>query len=174
MVDYQRLHLQHSSNSNDTGKYGDEGPFDVPSEMQGTWYSADYNSDSTVTFKAHTMTSSADGETSTLKLYKQGNQFLAGDDVNNKTIIDATKDWGSAKMMHANDLDFLNIRGWCQSAGDGDSYAIHTETINGKPVKVLVLAGGAGFWTSAVYYQSQDLAKQQTDAHYDDLIYQDD
>lgn len=37
-----------------TGKYGNKGPVNVPSKMQGTWYTADDGSDGTVTFGSHT------------------------------------------------------------------------------------------------------------------------
>ena len=67
-----------------------------------------------------------------------------------------------------------SIQGWCQGAGDGSFFAVHTETIDGKKVKVLVQAGGATIATDAVYYQTQSLAHQNKDTEFDDLHYADD
>lgn len=156
-----------SSASNDAGshKYGRLGTVNVPADMQGTWYSADNDSDSTLSFGPHSLT--ADGQTS--QLYKQGN--WDGSDAD-QSVQDATSTWLSAKFYDVHGLHFLNVRGWTQSAGDGSSFAVHTETIDGKQVKVLVSAGGAGFWTDSVYYQTKDLAQDNADRQFDDLTYQ--
>ena len=160
-----------SSNGDTTShQYGREGKVTVPAEMQGTWYSADYDSNSTITFGKNTITN--DGSTS--YIYKQNSSFLEGDQNMNQSVQDATKDWVSGNFVDLHGLHFLNIRGWCQNAGDGSSFAVHTETINGKQVKVLVAAGGAGFWTEGVYYQNKAMAQQQADKKFDDLHYMDD
>lgn len=162
------------TSSSDTGKYGNEGPIDVPSELQGTWYSADNDVNATINFTAHTYKFSStedDGDSTTLKLYKQGK--LAEDEMEDQAVQDATKDWGRTSFMDVKGMHWMNIQGWCQSAGDGSFYAVHTETINGQKVKVLVQAGGADLHTDAVYYQSPSMAKQQADTEYDDLDYMD-
>lgn len=62
-----------SSNGDTTShQYGREGKVTVPAEMQGTWYSADYDSNSTITFGKNTITN--DGSTS--YIYKQNSSFL--------------------------------------------------------------------------------------------------
>ena len=63
---------------------------------------------------------------------------------------------------------------WCQGAGDGSYYAVHTETIDDQQVKVLVSASGAGPWSDAVYYQTPSQAHQNKNAKFDDLHYRDD
>lgn len=163
-----------SSSANSThasvGKYGNQGTVNVPTAMQGTWYSAEYG-DSSITFGAHTLAvhGDGDGEGSQLTLYRQDPH--ADFDMDDHSIQNATKSWGRTTFNNVDGLNFLTVQGWCQSAGDGSSYAIHTETINGKKVQVLVEAGGAGFWTEGVYYRSQSMAKQQAKVHYDDLHY---
>lgn len=66
---------------------------------------------------------------------------------------------------------WLNVMGWVQSAGDGESYAVHTEDLDGKSVKVLVAASGAENWVDTVYFPSQDLDDQYGDQQFDDLNY---
>lgn len=159
---------EHSDSA--TGKYGNKGPFAVPGDMQGTWYSADNDDESTMTIDGHSMT--IDGDT--LKLYHQDPQFARDNDQPSDAQVQATKKWGRTQYLHADDGTWLNVQGWFQGAGDGSSYMVKTETIDGKPVKVLVVAGGAGPWVEAVYYPTKALAQQQADQKYDDLHYQDD
>lgn len=93
-----------ASTSGDVGKYGNKGPVNTPSEMQGTWYSADKNSDGPITVGKNTIQT---GDT-TMKLYKEG----SGVDTEDQSVQDATKDWGSATFMDQDDLHWLNVRGW--------------------------------------------------------------
>ncbi|MDE6947993.1 MAG: hypothetical protein K2O90_00465, partial [Limosilactobacillus sp.] len=161
-----------TSNSGNDHKYGRIGTIDVPSEMQGTWYSADNDADSTMTFGPHSYTYSYDDDSGTTQLYKQDPQF--GEDEDNYTNEDvqkATKNWGKVSYLNIDGERWLNVRGWTQSAGDGESYAVKTETIDGKQVKVLVVGGGAENWVDAVYYQSKDMAQQNADKKFDDLHY---
>lgn len=165
-----------SGSSTNTGRYGNEGTVNVPAEMQGTWYTADNDSNGSITFGQHTYKFTGedafDGDTQTL--YKQSNSFLEDD--NNATdegIAKATKGWSRAIFVNAKGMHWLCVHGWTQTAGAGTYFAVHTETINGKQVKVLVEAGGADMHVDAVYYQSQDMAKQQADTKYDDLDYMD-
>lgn len=157
-----------------TGQYGNQGEFTVPSNLRGTWYSNDYDSSATITITAHTITTTEDGDTTTIHLYKQDGDFLSGSQSEDQSIQDATKNWGSAQIMKAHGLTYVNVRGWCQTAGDGESYAFHTEEIDGQSTPILVSASGAGFWTDGVWYQSKAQAQQHADHHFDDLFYQDD
>lgn len=164
-----------AGSSTAAGKYGNEGPVSVPSEMQGTWYTADNDTNGTLTFGQHTYKyDGPDGGGEQLTLYKQNNAFL--EDESNGTdqaIAKATKNWARAAFTDAKGMHWLTVRGWQQTAGAGTFFAVHTETINGKQVKVLIEAGGADMHVDAVYYQSQDMAKQQADTKYDDLHYMD-
>lgn len=66
-----------TSSSTTTGhQYGRQGVVTVPAEMQGTWYSSDYGSNSTITFGKNTILGE-DGQQ--YHLYKQDPNFLAGD-----------------------------------------------------------------------------------------------
>lgn len=155
---------QSSSSSNDgSGKYGNEGAFNVPSEMQGTWYS----SDGSIALHGNTITTS-DGD---VKLYRRSPSFVNSDEFNDSAVQEATKDWGVAHMFSDNGMQWLNVMGWVQSAGDGESYAVHTEDLDGKSVKVLVAASGAENWVDTVYFPSQDLDDQYGDQQFDDLNY---
>ena len=164
-----------TSNSGNDHKYGRIGTIDVPSEMQGTWYSADNDSDSTMTFGPHSYTYSYDDDSGTTQLYKQDPQWAQDEDnYTNEGIQNATKNWGKVSYLNIDGKRWLNVRGWTQGAGDGESYAVKTETVDGKQVKVLVVGGGARNLVDAVYYQSKDMAQQNADKKFADLHYQDD
>ena len=84
----------------------------------------------------------------------------------------ATKNWGMAGMgsRRVHGINYMNVRGWMQEAGDGDFYGLHTE--NGQ--SVLVLAQGAGPWVSGVAWKTPQLAQQYKHKKFKDLYYQDD
>ncbi|GKT03765.1 hypothetical protein [Furfurilactobacillus entadae] len=63
---------------------------------------------------------------------------------------------------------WINLKGWYQSAGDGDFYRVGQETINGKKTPVLFAAGGADVWTNQHFYTSKRLANQMKDHHFED------
>lgn len=153
-----------------TGKYGNKGPFEVPGDMQGTWYSADNDDDSTMTISDHAMVIDGDD----LKLYHQDAQYARDNEQPSDEQVSATKDWGRTQFLHDDGGTWLNVQGWFQGAGDGTSYMVKTENIDGKPVKVLVVGEGAENWVTAVYYPTKAMAQQQADQKYDDLHYQDD
>lgn len=152
------------------GKYGNKGPFAVPADMQGTWYSDDGDDESTMTIDGHSM--NIDGDT--IKLYHQDPQFAQDNAHPSDAQVQATKEWGRTQMLHDDGGTWLNVQGWFQGAGDGESYMTKTENIDGKPVKVLVVGEGAENWVAAVYYPTKALAQQQADQKYDDLHYEDD
>ncbi|KRL06420.1 DUF4767 domain-containing protein [Liquorilactobacillus hordei] len=83
-------------------------------------------------------------------------------------------DWGSASTTNVRGINFLNIRGWNQTAGDGDSYGVKQENADGQNIDVMIEAGGADFWCSQTYYTSTDLAKKLQGQKYDDITYYDD
>ena len=176
VVDQRSGDSNSSSSTNHSGndhKYGRVGTIDVPSEMQGTWYSADNDADSTITFEPHSYTYSDGDNSGTIQLYKQDSQFGEDEDnYTNEDVQNATKNWGKVSYLNIDGERWLNVRGWTQSAGDGESYAVKTETVDGKQVKVLVVGGGAGNWVEGIYYQSKDMAQQNADKKFDDLNYQ--
>lgn len=153
-----------------TGKYGNKGPFAVPGDMQGTWYSADNDDDSTMTISDHSMVIDGDD----LKLYHQDAQYARDNEQPSDEQVKATKEWGRTQFLHDDGGTWLNVQGWFQGAGDGTSYMVKTENIDGKSVKVLVVGEGAENWVTAVYYPTKAMAQQQADQKYDDLHYQDD
>lgn len=105
-------------------------------------------------------------------IYKQDPAFLNNDsNITNQAIMKATKNWMRGMFVNAKGMHWLLMHSWMQTAGAGTYYAVHTETINGQQVKVLVEAGGADMHVNAVYYQSQSMAKQQAGTKYDDLNY---
>lgn len=166
-----------SSSSSSTGKYGNEGAVTVPAEMRGTWYTADNDSEGSVTFGKNTFQytgDDADGN-DVSHLYKQSKDFAMDDDaMMDHGTQEATRNWMRTNIFDHEGMHWLHMEGWCQSAGDGSYFAVHTENIDGKQVKVLVQAGGAGMWTDSVYYQTKDQAQQNADRKFDDLHYQDD
>lgn len=161
------------SKNSTTGQYGNEGPVTVPSELQGTWYTADNDESGSITFGAHSYKyTGGDNDGNQMMIYKQNPSFLANDsNVTDQAAMKATQNWMKGSFTDAKGMHWLSLRGWMQTAGAGSFFAVHTETINGQQVKVLVEAGGADMHVDAVYYQSQSMAKQQADTKYDDLDY---
>lgn len=156
-----------SSSSTKTGKYGNEGAVNVPADMQGTWYSKDGK----VTFGKNSIT--IDGEKG--YLFRQSKEFGENEDnYTSKSVMDATKDWRRTSIFDDRGMHWLNIQGWTQSAGDGASFAVHYENIDGHSVKILVQGGGAEEWVDTIYYQSPDLAQQYGNHKFEDLHYRDD
>lgn len=153
-----------SSSSDGSGKYGNEGAFNIPAEMQGTWYS----SDGSIALHGNTITTSD----SDCKIYRQSRSFANSDQMMDDSVADATRGWLSGTIYDSQGMHWLNLRGWAQTAGAGTSYAVHTENIDGKNVKVLVVAGGAENWVLGTYFETQDLADQYGDQQFDDLNYE--
>lgn len=168
-------HSGSSTSSTAKGKYGNQGPADVPSELQGTWYSTDDDENATVTFGQHNFHEKDDDDSTDLSLYKQDPDFLANDsNATDQSIQEATKHWGKVSTANAKGMHWFNIRGWTQTAGDGTSYAVHTENVDGQEIKVLVVAEGADYETEEVYYQTEALANKYGNKKFDDLNYGDD
>lgn len=54
-------------------------------------------------------------------------------------LVEKTKNWGRASFRKAHGIEYLNVMGWMQGAGDGTFYGPHTE--NGQPVLVIAEGG---------------------------------
>lgn len=163
-----------SSSEKKSNIQGDKGLFNIPSGMQGTWYTY-YDSEnklSTLTIGKNTISSSDSNQKSELHIIDK--EFFSNHDYFKmpKSYQNATKNWGMVQMMNEriHGIDFMNVRSWMQSAGDGEYYGLHTE--KGQPV--LVAASGAGAWTDCVYWKTPQLAKQYKHQKFDDLYYHDD
>lgn len=162
------------------GQYGNEGYFDIPKNLQGTWYAVsnlDINKGDITKFviTAHTIEVTTQGEnggTVTETLYKQNKDWAAGHSDNpDEATVNATKNWARVTTMNAHGSDWINTQGWLQSAGDGAYYTVKTETIDGKQVPVLVSAGGVSVQADNVAYHSLDMAKANQATKFDDISY---
>lgn len=158
---------------------GRTGYFAIPAEMQGTWYSAsDYDDETTHTkyvFGQSTIFTQDDkhnrkGHTTTL--YTRATNYKAPDYPSEEQIKKA-EGWGLPKIVQYKGINYLNVMGWYQGAGDGEYFAVHTENIDGNDVQVLVLAGGASIWVDGIAYRSQAMAEKMQDQRFDDLNYSD-
>ena len=149
---------------------GDDGLFNVPTEFQGTWYT--YNDDKMSIIKISQNKINVDNYVQELHKVKAGflDKYTYGD--MSASYHKATKNWGMAGMgsQRVHGINYMNVRGWMQEAGDGDFYGLHTE--NGQ--SVLVLAQGAGPWVSGVAWKTPQLAQQYKHKKFKDLYYQDD
>ena len=158
---------------------GRTGYFAIPAEMQGTWYSAsDYDDETTHTkyvFGQSTIFTQDDeynrkGHTTTL--YTRAANYKAPD-YPSKEQINRAEGWGLPKIVQHKGINYLNVMGWYQAAGDGEYFAVHTENIDGNDVQVLICAGGAGVWVDEIAYRSQAMAEKMQDHQFDDLNYSD-
>lgn len=158
-------------NSQANHEFGRQAVFTTPKAMRGVWYSSDGNQQTTLTIREHTISVSTNGNTTKSWLYKQYADFLSSPDAKNPSVQRLTKDWQSAKMVDAHDMNWLNIRGWCDTENKGEFYVLHRETINDKKTTVLVSANGDKVTTDNVFYKSQSMAQKQANHHYADLDY---
>ncbi|MDO4902724.1 MAG: hypothetical protein Q3959_00515 [Limosilactobacillus sp.] len=156
------------------GKYGNKGFFKVPTELQGTWYSVSDKGTATITFGSHSIDAHNSREVSDLKatFYKQDPNFMSTRPDLDQSIVDATQSWFTFHINFSNGVNWINTRGWCQTAGAGMFFGVHTETINGTKVQVMLVASGANANVGEVYYRTLGQAKQQKDVKYSDINYE--
>ena len=176
---YSSSEKSSSENSSSTQKSniaGDEGLFDIPANLQGTWYSADHFSsedddDSIMTIKisAHTIFSDDGSYSGTTTIHKMAKDFDFTDTKysQNKEYQKATKDWGRGFIGTIGGQKMLNVRGWLQGAGDGGYY--YTTQEEGQTV--LVTAGGAGAWADAIYWKDKASAKKYANHKFSNIRY---
>lgn len=125
----------------------------LPNKLQGTWYSYDEGKLNTLTITSNKIISNGDTET----IHARPKNADAMKAANHPT-------WGVAMIFPklARGIRLLNVRGWNQTAGDGDDYGI----INTNGMTVLDLAGGAGAETDANFFKSKQQAKQNKKKQY--------
>ena len=162
--------------SNSTGKKsnlpGDDGLLNVPTELQGTWYTYPAADNKLETIKISQ--NKIDNGYSSLELHKINAKF-ANDHLYSdmsKSYRNATKNWGMAQMIgkKIHNINYLNVRTWMQGAGDGIYYGAHTES--GQ--SVIVIGEGAELWTNSVAWKTPQLAQQYKHKKFRDLFYRDD
>ena len=127
----------------------------IPSELQGTWYTAD----------------TGNGNIDTLTVSGDKINDEAGFSMNvkkeNTDKADSDSLSGYMKQTTINGIKFYSFTNMGQEPGQGSTYlARHTE--NGQ--EVIVSANSKGT-TNAVYWKSKDLAKQNTNKQFSDLKY---
>ena len=160
-----------SAQNNQSNLAGDAGLFDVPAELQGTWYAYPDGSDemSILKISSHSIN---DGE-GTTELHKMKNEFLDKMDPTKlpKSYQKATENWGRTSMIDkkVRNISWMNVSGWLQTAGDGEFYGSYTE--EGQPV--IISAHGAGIWADTVYWKTPALAKQYKGKKFKGLGWQD-
>lgn len=138
----------------------------TPEAMRGTWYSKDENGMRKLVISDHEITFiSPDGETNHAILYKRTNDIPS--DVS-ESERQSKEEWKSAGNIGTNGI---SMRGWYQQQGGGEHFFTHEEEIDGQKVPLVLYGFGANDLTDYVYYPSEDLADQQSDAKYDDINY---
>lgn len=134
--------------------YGIAKVFTTPKATRGTWYyreKGDKNI-SKVKITAHTI----DGK----KLYVPSQTFFKKNVYNVSTkkrnqFIKKTQNIYAGSLYKKG----FNVNNWVNLAGAGDYYIPVTRTVNGKKVKALRLATGAGPYTAAYAYKNKALVK---------------
>lgn len=145
---------------------GDGGLFDVPSAMQGTWYTADNDDDSSMTITAHTIQYSDDDD-GPAELHKWDSSYDTNPNYWSDSYRQATKHWWQASWTNKNGINFIRTFTWGQVASVPSFFGLHTE--EGQPV--IVVALGADAENSSVYWKSQALAEKYADQKFSDLPY---
>lgn len=142
---------------------GDEGLFSVPAQLQGTWYSYSEGKMQRLVITDHSVINGQEEQ----QLHKQQHDFDFERFEKDKTYMEKTANWGRAVMASAHGIDFMNVQGWTQGAGDGESYGI--KNLAGQTA--LVTASGADFWTDEVFWPTEALARQFAHKKFPDLDY---
>ncbi|MFD1394177.1 DUF4767 domain-containing protein [Lacticaseibacillus jixianensis] len=122
------------------------------------WYTNDHGTTDTVSFEANALTEAG----SKMPVYWRSERTGADKawDEGTSTAEDQSRmSWGVADHQGA----WVDVRGWYQAAGDGESYRISNQTLGGQTVPVLETASGAGLWVNSNYYPTQALATQNQD-----------
>ena len=136
----------------------------VPAALKRAWYGYDQDGKlDTVTITDDTLI--ADGSKVYLHV-RNGNTDPSQDTEHS--------DWASVTQQNIRGINFVNLKGWNQTAGAGEYYGVKQESYNGQNIDVMVEAGGAGAWCSQTYYSSADLAKKLQGQKYNDITYYDD
>lgn len=170
-VNDERNNEQSASDSNKTNLPGDEGPFNMPTAIQGTWfgYRPNTNKLTLINIGPHEFSWKSGSDGSTEVLHKMNPNFLNKIDPNKlpKSYQKATQNWCRASFVpkKVRNINWVNISGWLQTAGDGEYYGLHTE----EGQTVLVSAHGAGIWADTVYWRSPALARQYKDKEFKGL-----
>ncbi len=147
---------------------GDAGLFDLPSQMQGTWYSVVDGHENKMMIGQNTVSYVNSDGSSTLTLHTLKKDFDISNYMLKPDYQNQTKGWGRAGQMNYNGFNMINIHGWNQSAGAGEYLYWAQE----KGQTVLVQGSGANAWTDAVYWKNQSDAQANVDAKFDNLLYQ--
>lgn len=166
------------NNQNNSKVPGDLGYYHIPTSMQGTWYgySEDSNKISVMTISDHEISDSVSKYKTELHKpdFKVIGKYMDGNKIPS-SYQKVTKNWGRVKWEHAHGghevdpINWMNVRGWLQDAGDGEYYGLTQE--HGQTV--LVSAHGAGIWADSVYWKNPDLAKKFKNEKFKNLHYQD-
>lgn len=134
--------------------YGIAKTFTTPKATRGTWYYRE-KGDKTIS-KVKITAHSVDGK----KLYVPSQKFFEKNVYNvsakkRNQFIKKTENIYAA----ANYKKGFNVNNWVNLAGDGEYYIPVTRTVNGKKVKALRIATGAGPYTAAYAYKTKKLAR---------------
>ncbi|QNQ80546.1 DUF3642 domain-containing protein [Lactobacillus sp. PV034] len=153
---------------------GDEGLFDIPADMQGTWYSADNagndnSSITTLTLDKHRISYRNQEESGTVILHKMTKGFDFSRYVQDQSYTEATKNWSRGYLETYRGRRLLHTYSWMQSAGAGGYYYLAHE--DGQTV--LVSASGAGMWANAIYWKDQATAQKNANKSFSDIPTQD-
>ncbi|OYS04193.1 lipocalin/fatty acid-binding family protein [Lactobacillus johnsonii] len=162
-----------SNDSTSSSIPGDDGLFNMPSELLGTWYVADYidGSVNEVTIKKNVISGEDSGEHFTQKLHKMKKDFdLTSYVQGHSSYHDVTKDWARVVVLSENGERKINVRAWLQGAGDGEYYNLATE--HGQTV--LVEGGGAEAWVDGIGWRSRADAEKYAKEKFNDLHYRED
>lgn len=149
---------------------GDEGLFDIPADLQGTWYSAD-NADKddtsirTITIDKHTISYKSKDGSGTIIAHKMVKDFDYSKYIQDETYQNATKDWTRTNMIMYRGHNVLHTYGWMQSAGAGSYYYLTQE----EGQTVLVNAFGAGMWADGVYWKDEASAKKYANQSFSNI-----
>ena len=140
-----------------------------PSWLQGTWYSYDQDTDD---IHVIVFTKNRFQTPSTPPVYAYDANHRDANDMKwqngdmSATIPYRENNWIEALPTTVQGHPAVNIRGWYQSAGAGETYYVVNQNVHGQNIPVVTDGSGAGAWGSTHYFKSKALAQQNRDAHF--------
>jgi hypothetical protein len=135
-----------------------------PANMQRTWYGYNDSDDDMQTLIISGNEMKTDFGTS---IVHDESERAADDHAGMGGMTEAHEDWVLLREGGTDD-DWINILGWYQTAGAGESYKVVLRKLNGSKVQVLTEAYGAQLDTWMHYYPTPELADKWKTTMFDD------
>lgn len=141
---------------------GDEGPYPIPVQYQGTWYSYVEDKEEEITFTSSRIIVDSDS----IELRKVDVDKLPA--APSQKQIAKGAHYGRALPVTIDGINYLNIKSYFQVSGTGTYYGYYFK--KGYPIIILSFGENAS-GNNLIYWKTPNLAKQYKDEKFNDFHY---